>query len=58
MNKKAILLIDIASLSGSVSKAQTQKSMTAKQIAIRDKQVEINYFQQGKGIDKYEINCF
>jgi pimeloyl-ACP methyl ester carboxylesterase len=49
MNKKAILLIIIASLSGSVSKAQTQKSMTAKQITIRDKQVEINYFQQGKG---------
>ena len=49
MNKKAILLIVIASLSGSISKAQTQKSMTAKQITIRDKQVEINYFQQGKG---------
>jgi pimeloyl-ACP methyl ester carboxylesterase len=49
MNKKAFLLIVIASLSGSVSKAQTQKSMTAKQITIRDKQVEINYFQQGKG---------
>ncbi len=49
MNKKAILLIVIASLSGSVSKSQTQKSMTAKQITIRDKQVEINYFQQGKG---------
>jgi len=49
MNKKAILLIVIASLSGSVSMAQTQKSMTAKQITVRDKQVEINYFQQGKG---------
>jgi pimeloyl-ACP methyl ester carboxylesterase len=49
MKTKAILLIVIASLSGSVSKAQTQKSMTAKQITIRDKQVEINYFQQGKG---------
>jgi pimeloyl-ACP methyl ester carboxylesterase len=49
MNKKAILLIVIVSLSGSVSKAQTQKSMTSKQITIRDKQVEINYFQQGKG---------
>jgi pimeloyl-ACP methyl ester carboxylesterase len=49
MNKKAILLIVIATLSGSVSKAQTQKSMTAKQITIRDQQVEINYFQQGKG---------
>jgi pimeloyl-ACP methyl ester carboxylesterase len=49
MNKKAILLIVIAALSGSVSKAQTQNSMTAKQITIRDKQVVINYFQQGKG---------
>ena len=49
MNTKAILLIVIASLSGSVSKAQTQERMTAKQIAIRDKQVEINYFQQGQG---------
>lgn len=48
MNKKAILLIIIASLSGSVSKAQTQ-SITAKQITVRDKQVEINYFQQGQG---------
>lgn len=49
MNKKAFLLIVIASLLGSVSKAQTQRSMTAKQITIRDKQVEISYFQQGKG---------
>jgi len=49
MNIRAILLIVIASLSGSVSKAQTQESMTAKQVTIRDKQVEINYFQQGKG---------
>jgi len=49
MNKKAILLIVIASLSGSGSKAQTQERMTAKQITIRDKQVEINYFQQGQG---------
>jgi len=49
VNKKAFLLIVIASLLGSVSKAQTQRSMTAKQITIRDKQVEISYFQQGKG---------
>lgn len=49
MNKKAILLIVIASLSVSVGKAQTHESMTAKQITIRDKQVEINYFQQGQG---------
>lgn len=49
MNKKAILLIVITSLSVSVSKAQTQERMTAKQIKIRDKQVELNYFQQGLG---------
>ncbi len=49
MNKKAILLIVIASLSGSVSEAQAQKSMTAKQITIREEKVEINYFQQGQG---------
>jgi pimeloyl-ACP methyl ester carboxylesterase len=49
MNMKAILLIVVASLLGSVSKAQTQNSMTAKQVTIRDKQVEINYFQQGQG---------
>ncbi len=39
----------ISSLSGSVSMAQTQERMTAKQVTIRDKQVEINYFQQGQG---------
>ena len=49
MNTKAILLIVIASLLSNASKAQTPKSMTAKQITIRDKQVEINYFQQGQG---------
>jgi pimeloyl-ACP methyl ester carboxylesterase len=49
MNKRAILLMAIALLSGSVTKAQTQERMTAKQITIRDKQVEINYFQQGQG---------
>jgi len=49
MNKKAILLIVIASLLSNVGKAQTKKNMTAKQVTIRDKQVEINYFQQGKG---------
>jgi len=46
---KAILLIIVASLLGSVSKAQTQNSMTAKQITIREKKVRINYFQQGQG---------
>jgi pimeloyl-ACP methyl ester carboxylesterase len=49
MNKKAILLIVIVSLLTNVSKAQTQKSLTAKQVTIRHKQVEINYFQQGQG---------
>lgn len=49
MNKKALLLIVLASLLSNVSKAQTGESMTAKQIKIRDKQVEINYFQQGQG---------
>ncbi len=49
MTQKAILLIVIASLLSNVSGAQTQKRMTAKQIAIRDKHVEINYLQQGKG---------
>jgi len=49
MNKKAILLIVIALLSESVRQAQAQERMTAKQITVRDKQVEINYFQQGKG---------
>ena len=49
MNKKAILLIVFASLIVSVCKAQTQERMTARQITIRDKQVEINYFQQGQG---------
>jgi pimeloyl-ACP methyl ester carboxylesterase len=49
MNMRAILLIVIASLLSNVSKAQTQERMTAKQVTIRDKQVEINYFQQGQG---------
>ena len=49
MNKIAILLIVIASLLSNVSKAQIQKRMTTKQITIREKQVEINYFQQGQG---------
>ncbi len=49
MKTKAILIMFIASLSASVSEAQTSKSFTAKQVTIRDKQVEINYFQQGQG---------
>jgi len=48
MKTKAILFIVIASLLSNASKAQTPKSMTAKLITIRDKQVEINYFQQGQ----------
>lgn len=46
---RAILLIAIASLLANVSTAQTQNGMTAKQITIRNKQVEINYYQQGDG---------
>ncbi|PKP43036.1 MAG: hypothetical protein CVT95_12335 [Bacteroidetes bacterium HGW-Bacteroidetes-12] len=49
MYKTAILLIVIASLTGSESKAQTLNIMTPKHLTIRDKQVEINYFQQGQG---------
>jgi len=49
MSMKAILLIVVASLLGSVSKAQTLEKMTAKQITIREEKVEINYFQQGQG---------
>lgn len=49
MNQKAILLMVIAALIASVSKAQTPKNMTAKQITIREKQVEINYYQLGSG---------
>ncbi len=49
MNKKAVLFIVITSLSGSINKALIRDKMTAKQIIIRDKQVEINYYQQGKG---------
>lgn len=49
MNKTAFLLIAVASFLSIVSKAQTQNSMTAKQVTIRDKQVEINYLQQGRG---------
>jgi pimeloyl-ACP methyl ester carboxylesterase len=46
--KKAILLIVIAALSV-CAVAQTQERLKAKQISIRDKQVEINYYQQGHG---------
>ncbi|BDD08323.1 hypothetical protein FUAX_07550 [Fulvitalea axinellae] len=49
MKIRAILLIVIALLSGRVSNAQTQEIMTAKQLTIRDGQVEINYFQHGHG---------
>ncbi len=46
--KKAILLIVIATLSV-CAVAQTQERLRAKQISIRDKQAEINYYQQGQG---------
>ncbi len=49
MYKKAILFIVIASFLSNAGMAQTQRNMTAKQVTIRDKQVEINYFQQGHG---------
>ena len=44
MDKKAILLLVITLLSGSLC-----KDLTAKQIKLRNSQVEINYLQQGKG---------
>ncbi len=47
--KKAILLIVMVSLSISISEAQTSRSLTDKQVTIRDNQVEINYFHQGEG---------
>ncbi|MHC1706559.1 MAG: alpha/beta fold hydrolase [Bacteroidales bacterium] len=49
MNKLSLLLILTASLLSNAGKAQTQKMMTAKQITIREQQVEVNYFQQGQG---------
>ena len=49
MNKKVILLIVIASLLSNAGKPQTLERMATKQITIRDKKVEINYFQQGQG---------
>ena len=49
MNTRTILFIVIAILSGNIGKAQPQKRTTAKQISIRDNQVEINYYQQGQG---------
>lgn len=49
MIKKTAILIAIASLLSNVGKVQAQQSMMTKQITIRNKQVEISYFQQGKG---------
>lgn len=46
---KAKVLIAFAALLGSASMAQPSTGMTANQITIRDKQVEINYYQQGQG---------
>ncbi|HNW52095.1 MAG TPA: alpha/beta hydrolase [Prolixibacteraceae bacterium] len=47
MKKKAILFFVVAILSGNVCRAQG--GMTEKQVILRDNQVEINYYQQGKG---------
>jgi pimeloyl-ACP methyl ester carboxylesterase len=49
MKTKAILLTAIATLLLSESKAKTQEKMTEKKVAIRENQVEINYYQLGKG---------
>lgn len=49
MKQKPILLIVMASILLNGSEAQTPSRMTAKQITIRGKQVEINYYQQGQG---------
>jgi len=49
MNTKAILLIVVASALLSASKAQTQKDIIAKQVAVRENQTVISYFQQGQG---------
>jgi pimeloyl-ACP methyl ester carboxylesterase len=46
---KIILIIIIASLLSNISKAQTQNRMTTEQITIREKKVEINYYQLGQG---------
>lgn len=46
---KTILLTVIATITISYSNAQAELKMTAKQIKIRNKQVEINYYQKGKG---------
>ena len=43
MKTKAILLIIVASLLGSVSEAQTQISMTAKQITINKTRARISF---------------
>lgn len=49
MVKKVILLIVIAFLLSNGSMAQTQTRMTANQITLREKKVNLNYFHQGQG---------
>ena len=46
---KTILLTAIVTITFTCGNAQTKLKMTAKKIKIRNSQVEINYYQQGKG---------
>ncbi len=46
---KTILLMAIAAMTINCGNAQTNLKMTAKKIKIRNSEVEINYYQQGKG---------
>lgn len=49
MNQKIFLLLSILSLLGSLSNAQIQNDMIAKQITVGNEKVYIHYFQQGQG---------
>ena len=46
---KTILLTAIVIMTFTCGNAQTKLEMTAKKIKIRNSEVEINYYQQGKG---------
>ena len=46
---KTILLMAIVAMTINCGNAQTNLKMTEKKIKIRNSQVEINYYQQGKG---------
>ena len=46
---KTILVTAIVTMTFTCSNAQTKSEMTAKKIKIRNSEVEINYYQQGKG---------